>query len=175
MSCIRNTFRCILGHAGQQKSSIPVLVYAKTCFSRTRPERHFNTKGSQEPVIAHLAQSWPQKRKAIIIAKYMEDSVVKSVDILLKDNLIRNLKKKLHQNQTKNKRSIPESMKIPISAPLGLQFPNGWRQTLHFQSQALFCSQDHYVKIPWKQVNWNKSYCTETYKKYHFQTFWAPS
>jgi hypothetical protein len=39
----------------------------------------------------------------------MEDSVVKSVDILLKDNLIRNLKKKLHQNQTKNKRSIPES------------------------------------------------------------------
>jgi hypothetical protein len=42
----------------------------------------------------------------------MEDSVVKSVDILyvLKDNLIRNLKKKLHQNQTKNKRSIPESM-----------------------------------------------------------------
>jgi hypothetical protein len=60
-------------------------------------------------VIAHLAQSWPQKRKAIIIAKNMEDSVVKSVDILLKDNLIRNLKKKLHQNQTKNKRSIPES------------------------------------------------------------------
>ena len=51
----------------------------------------------------------PQKRKAIIIAKYMEDSVVKSVDILLKDNSIRNLKKKLHQNQTKNKRSIPES------------------------------------------------------------------
>jgi hypothetical protein len=47
-----------------------------------------------------IAQSWPQKRKAIIIAKYMEDSVVKSVDILLKDNLIRNLKKKLHQNQT---------------------------------------------------------------------------
>ena len=40
----------------------------------------------------------------------MEDSVVKSVDILLKDNLIRNLKKKLHQNQTKNKRSIHESM-----------------------------------------------------------------
>ena len=40
----------------------------------------------------------------------MEDSVVKSVDILLKDNLIRNLKKKLHQNQTKNKRSKPESM-----------------------------------------------------------------
>jgi hypothetical protein len=40
----------------------------------------------------------------------MEDSVVKSIDILLKDNLIRNLKKKLHQNQTKNKRSIPESM-----------------------------------------------------------------
>jgi hypothetical protein len=39
----------------------------------------------------------------------MEDSVVKSVDILLKDNSIRNLKKKLHQNQTKNKRSIPES------------------------------------------------------------------
>ena len=38
----------------------------------------------------------------------MEDSVVKSVDILLKDNLIRNLKKKLYQNQTKNKRSIPE-------------------------------------------------------------------
>ena len=33
----------------------------------------------------------------------MEDSVVKSVDILLKDNLIRNLKKKLHQNQTKKK------------------------------------------------------------------------
>ena len=30
----------------------------------------------------------------------MEDSVVKSVDILLKDNLIWNLKKKLHQNQT---------------------------------------------------------------------------
>ena len=57
-----------------------------------------------------MAQSWPQKRKAIIIAKYMEDSVVKSVDILLKDNLIRNLKKKLHQNQTQNKRSIPESM-----------------------------------------------------------------
>ena len=41
--------------------------------------------------------------------KYMEESVAKSVDILLKDNLIRNLKKKLHQNQTKNKRSIPES------------------------------------------------------------------
>jgi hypothetical protein len=40
----------------------------------------------------------------------MEDSVVKSNDILLKDNLIRNLKKKLHQNQTKNKRSITESM-----------------------------------------------------------------
>ena len=40
----------------------------------------------------------------------MEDSVVKSVDILLKDNIIRNLKKKLHQNQTKNKRSKPESM-----------------------------------------------------------------
>jgi hypothetical protein len=40
----------------------------------------------------------------------MEDSVVKSVDILLKNNLIMNLKKKLHQNQTKNKRSIPESM-----------------------------------------------------------------
>jgi hypothetical protein len=40
----------------------------------------------------------------------MEDSVVKSIDILLKDNLIRNLKKKLHQNQTKNKRSIPDSM-----------------------------------------------------------------
>jgi hypothetical protein len=36
----------------------------------------------------------------------MEDFVVKSIDILLKDNLIRNLKKKLHQNQTKNKRSI---------------------------------------------------------------------
>jgi hypothetical protein len=52
---------------------------------------------------------WPQKRKAIIIAKYMEDSVVKSNDILLKDNLIRNLKKKLHQNQTKKKRSIPKS------------------------------------------------------------------
>ena len=50
----------------------------------------------------------------------MEDYVVKSVDILLKDNLIRNLKKKLHQNQTKNKRSISESIKIPISAPLGL-------------------------------------------------------
>ena len=50
----------------------------------------------------------------------MEDYVVKSVDILLKDNLIRNLKKKLHQNQTKNKRSISESTKIPISAPLGL-------------------------------------------------------
>ena len=30
----------------------------------------------------------------------MEDSAVKSVDILLKDNLIWNLKKKLHQNQT---------------------------------------------------------------------------
>ena len=29
-----------------------------------------------------------------MIAKYMEDSVVKSVDILLKDNLKRNLKKK---------------------------------------------------------------------------------
>jgi hypothetical protein len=58
---------------------------------------------------------------AIIIAKYMEDYVVKSVDILLKDNLIRNLKKKLHQNQTKNKRSISESTKIPISAPLGLE------------------------------------------------------
>jgi kinesin family protein 5 len=56
------------------------------------------------------ALTWPQKRKAIFIAKYMEDSVVKSIDILLKDNLIRNLKKKLHQNQTKNKRSIPESM-----------------------------------------------------------------
>ena len=70
----------------------------------------------------------------------MEDSVVKSVDILLKGNLIRNLKKKLHQNQTKNKHSIPESMKIPISAPLGLLFPNRWRQTLHFQSQALFFS-----------------------------------
>jgi hypothetical protein len=28
----------------------------------------------------------------------MEDSVVKSVDILLKDNLIRNLKKKLQQH-----------------------------------------------------------------------------
>ena len=52
----------------------------------------------------------PKKRKAIIIAKYMEDSVVQSVDILLKDNLIRDLKKKLHQNQTKNKHSIPESM-----------------------------------------------------------------
>jgi hypothetical protein len=51
---------------------------------------------------------------------YMEDYVVKSVDILLKDNMIRNLKKKLHQNQTKNKRSISESIKIPISAPLGL-------------------------------------------------------
>jgi hypothetical protein len=48
----------------------------------------------------------------------MEDSVVKSVDILLKDN--KESKEKLHQNQTKNKRSIPESMKIPISAPLGL-------------------------------------------------------
>jgi hypothetical protein len=48
--------------------------------------------------------------KDIIIAKYMEDSVVKSVDILLKDNLIRNLKKKLHQNQTKNKCSVPKSM-----------------------------------------------------------------
>ena len=35
----------------------------------------------------------------------MEDSVVKSVEILLKDNLKRNLKKK----QTKNKRSIPQS------------------------------------------------------------------
>jgi hypothetical protein len=58
------------------------------------------------------------KRKALIIAKYMEDSVVKSVDILLKDN--KESKEKLHQNQTKNKRSIPESMKIPISAPLGL-------------------------------------------------------
>ena len=33
----------------------------------------------------------------------MEDSVVKPVDMLLKDNLIRNLKKKLHQNQTKKK------------------------------------------------------------------------
>jgi hypothetical protein len=57
------------------------------------------------PLKLLLAQSWPQKRKAIIIAKYMymEDSVVKSIDILLKDNLIRNLKKKLHQNQTKNK------------------------------------------------------------------------
>ena len=52
-----------------------------------------------------MAQSWPQKRKAIIIAKYMEDSVVKSVDILLKDYSIRNLKKKLHENQTKNKHS----------------------------------------------------------------------
>jgi hypothetical protein len=40
----------------------------------------------------------------------MDDYVVKSFDILLKDNLIRNLKKKLHQNQTKNKRSISESM-----------------------------------------------------------------
>ena len=41
----------------------------------------------------------------------MEDSVVKSVDILLlKDNLIRNQKKKLHQNQTNKKnRYIPES------------------------------------------------------------------
>jgi hypothetical protein len=27
----------------------------------------------------------------------MEDSIVKSVDILLKDNLIKNLKKKLHK------------------------------------------------------------------------------
>ena len=36
----------------------------------------------------------------------MEDSVVKSVDILLKDNLIRNLKKKLHQNQTKKQNVI---------------------------------------------------------------------
>jgi hypothetical protein len=53
-----------------------------------------NISKHEEPVIAHLAQSWPQKRKTIIIAKYMEDSVVKSVDILLKDNLIRNLKKK---------------------------------------------------------------------------------
>jgi hypothetical protein len=53
-------------------------------------------------------QSWPQKRKAIIIAKYMEDSVVKSVDILLKDN--KESKEKLHQNQTKNKRSIPENI-----------------------------------------------------------------
>jgi hypothetical protein len=33
----------------------------------------------------------------------MEDSVVKSVDILLKDN--KESKEKLHQNQTKNKRS----------------------------------------------------------------------
>jgi hypothetical protein len=40
----------------------------------------------------------------------MDDYVVKSFDKLLKDNLIRNLKKKLHQNQTKNKRSISESM-----------------------------------------------------------------
>ena len=39
----------------------------------------------------------------------MEDYVVKSVDILLKDNLIRNLKKKLPQNQTKNKCSKPKS------------------------------------------------------------------
>jgi hypothetical protein len=31
---------------------------------------------------------------AIVIAKYMEASVVKSVYMLLKDNLIRNLKKK---------------------------------------------------------------------------------
>jgi hypothetical protein len=31
----------------------------------------------------------------------MDDYVVKSFDILLKDNLIRNLQKKLHQNQTK--------------------------------------------------------------------------
>jgi hypothetical protein len=34
----------------------------------------------------------------------MGDSVVKSVDILMKENLIRIQKKKLHQNQTKNKR-----------------------------------------------------------------------
>jgi hypothetical protein len=40
----------------------------------------------------------PQKRKAIIISKYMEDSVVKSVDILLKDDLIRNLKINVQKN-----------------------------------------------------------------------------
>jgi hypothetical protein len=34
----------------------------------------------------------------------MGDSAIKSVDILLKENVIRNQKKKLHQNQTKNKR-----------------------------------------------------------------------
>jgi hypothetical protein len=33
-----------------------------------------------------------------LFLKYMEDSVVKSIDILLKDNLIRNLKKKLEKN-----------------------------------------------------------------------------
>jgi len=76
-----------------------------TCYQKlSTHSSQQQTRGSSEPVIAHLAQSWPLKRKAIIIAKYMEDSVVKSVDILLKDNLIRNLKKKLHQNQTKNKR-----------------------------------------------------------------------
>jgi hypothetical protein len=36
--------------------------------------------------------------------------IVNSVDILMKDNLIRKLKKKLHQNQTKNKCSIPKSI-----------------------------------------------------------------
>ena len=35
----------------------------------------------------------------------MEDYVVKSVDILLKDNLIKNLKKKLHQNKCSKPKS----------------------------------------------------------------------
>ena len=47
-------------------------------------------------------------------------SYVKSVGILPKDILIRNLKKKPHQNQTNNKHSIPKSMKLPILAHLGL-------------------------------------------------------
>jgi hypothetical protein len=52
----------------------------------------------------------------------MEDSVVKSVDIKLKDNLIRNLKKKLHQNQTKNKRSIPEINRLKSYLDQGKYF-----------------------------------------------------
>ena len=52
--------------------------------------------------------------------------------------------------------------KMPFSTPLGPQFPNVCVENLNFQSQALYCSKDHCVKISWKSVNCNKSYCTET-------------
>ena len=95
------------------------------------------------------------------------NSYVKFVRILLKDILIKNLKKKTRQNRTKNNCSTSRSKKRSVSACLGY---------IHSIFKSTLCFLARMVVLKFHESGPTRtSYYMETLKKYHFWPPWAYS